>query len=113
MTSIQRQIRIPLDSPIFAWTQQIKAAGGNISQSIRDALECQLAQDLTSNYQQTYKKHMLEAQWWRAYKKIIPSHMFKTNWGHIARELGYHLKPNQDHHVKGHVTEYQETDENL
>ena len=113
MSSIQIQIRIPLDSPIFAWTQQIKEAGGCMSQSIRNALECQLAQDVNSQYQREYKQNMLEAQFWRAFKKVSGKNRFQQAWPHIAKELGYNLKPLQDFGLKGHVNEYQETDENL
>lgn len=113
MSSIQIQFRLNHKSPLYQWVRQMEDSHVNVSEAIRTALECQLAQDINSTYQREYERIRRESSWWRAYKKVIGRNRFQQDWGHIANEMGYNLKPIQNMGHKGHVTEYQETDENL
>lgn len=96
MTSMTMAFRINHKSPLYQWVRQIEETGGSVSQRIRDALECQLAQDTNSTYQKEYKRLRMHAMFWRAYKKVTPKNSFELNWPHVAKECQIELKPIQD-----------------
>jgi hypothetical protein len=96
MSSMTMAFRINHKSPLYQWVRQIEETGGSVSQRIRDALECQLAQDTNSTYQKEYKRLRMHAMFWRAYKKVTPKNSFELNWPHVAKECQIQLKPLQD-----------------
>jgi len=64
MSSIQIQFRLNHTSPLYQWIRQMEDSGENVSEAIRTALECQLAQDVNSTYQGQYKVRMLNSRKW-------------------------------------------------